>query len=171
MTPELFFAHKEGIKQNMEQNLLFAKATNKVAPNYCYKNEFRSFKVMKGDSLQDIHSALTEVQNALHEARVGSMVGKCGKPRIIIEEITERPHCTTYFKGTDYQVVVPVLRPYIDLKQVEYEMKEYVISLLRNPKDPSWYIFNLKCEVLKLFKDGKITWDDVVSAHKEDCDV
>lgn len=48
------------------------------------------------------------------------------------------------------------------------KLKETVHKALRGIMGLSKYSY-IDCKLMQLFKDGKLSWEDLVKAHKEDC--
>jgi len=155
MTKDIFFAHKQGIEENMKENLIFAKATGKPAKKYCYEEEKIIVTVVKECTDSEYGDRIEEVY------QYGLLYGK---PDITF--VTETPHCITKTIGTRYVFKVPKLRSEITEEMVSYRMKKLVRKQLRLTTYE-----HIECKVLALFKEGKISWDMVKEQHGKGCSV
>ncbi len=83
-----------------------------------------------------------------------------------VEQYTERGYCIDSFVGTKYIFVHRVLVDEVTEQMVQKRMRKFVVRQLGLK-----YEHHLKCEVMKLFKEGKISWDDVIAQHTEGCSI
>ena len=153
MTKEIFFAHKEGIAEAMRSALIMSKHRGYALHSYCLTHDTITVCVLKDDT---------------DEAKIGKLkeVNKyCelyGAPSI--HDSTEKPNCVSYFRGTYYAFRKPKLRDKIEDTQIEQKMR----TLVR--KELGLHVYqDLECKVMALFKEGHISWDEVMEQHGKAC--
>jgi hypothetical protein len=153
MILEQFNKLVENIRNSLERKLEVSRQTGKLYPAVT-KKVIEKFQLLDGASTEEILSLMREVTN-LAEHTNGT--------------ITHQTYETSagrvgYYSHTNYYVAYASLIDEVDDNLV----KETVQKALKNIIGlESWQY--LDCRVMQLFKDGKIDWETVVKAHKEDC--
>lgn len=163
-----FLEHKAKIKQSLQANLLKDK-----------KAYSRGGKSFRKDSLKlclDFITISADSKTLVKDIQqLNSLIGGTRLTDIEVkaEAQTKYEHCSTVFVGTKYTVSWYELRDEIEDKQVEAHMKNYVKKMIERDIKKIYnhtpYGIFLECKVMKLYKEGKIKWEDVVRLHKEEC--
>lgn len=151
-----FNAHKQGIRENMESNLIwdkYHKNLNRASSTY---PECRDIEIKFDDSQEDVSSRMTVLSKMI---KAGVKVTQC--------EITEQPYCTERTVGVRYSYEIPKLRSFIEEYQVITDMKKFIQDKIRREINNE-YVY-LECKVMDLFKSGAINWETVLESHGKDC--
>jgi len=150
-----FKAHKQGIKENMEQNLIHAKATdNREAPDYCFTKQYETIEIHKSIKGEDL---LHQLERVTQLAKHGTLTQR-GK--------TKQEGRYDFYNSIDYIVTTKHFRQTIGDDQVEEAMKD----LVKKAMGLRSYDY-LNCQVMAIYKKGEITWQEATQAHKEDCNL
>ena len=97
---------------------------------------------------------------------------KVFKPdRITSYKIEKAYHGWSEVIGTKYTLVKEVQCTVITDKLVKEKTMRAVANIIKKDTNGKYSYFKPKCEVMELFKKGKITWDDVLEAHINDCEI
>ena len=84
--------------------------------------------------------------------------------------ITVNSNCRKEFIGTKYLITYKVLRYEIDDSQVNKHLRTFISKALTGTKSTHfWERVVPDCKLIKLFRQGKLSWDDCVSAHNSNC--
>jgi len=101
--------------------------------------------------------------------------GKCRDFKIGLDvERNVCKTCWTYKNGETlyYNVSRSVFIPKFELPQVITKLtKQKVIQKIAKALDRETYNISLDCKVMQLYKDRKITWDDVLKSHNSSCGI
>ena len=151
-----FEAHKIGIRENMEQNLIWDKYHGTLKHKSSIETNVKSLSIMFDEE---------------HKAYLGKMqfITKLLTQGVKVEmdEISETPYCTKRMVGVRYSYPVRSLREEISDRQVTTAMRRFIHSKIN--KDAGKRIDNIDCKVMDLFKAGKIDWTTVVESHSVNC--
>jgi len=155
MQLHIFKAHKQGISENMEQNLIHAKATdNREAPDYCFTKQYETIEIHKSIEGEDL---LHQLERGVELAKHGTLKAR-GR--------TKQEGRYDFYNSIDYTVTTKHFRTHIEDEQVEEVMK----ALVKKAMGLRSYDY-LNCQVMAIYKRGEITWQEATQAHKEDCNL
>ncbi len=149
-----FKAHYQGIEEAMKSTLIMSKALNRPLATYCEKLETETVSIHKADSeeelrrKQELISALTLKANTT----------------MSINGYTKQKGRYDFFHFLEYRFETKVIRTNIHKNQIEEAMKKLVKKAIGIQS----YSY-LNCQVMALYKQELIGWDEVVKAHKEEC--
>ena len=73
--------------------------------------------------------------------------------------------------GTNYTLVREEYATEINEPLVKAKTMSAVANIIRRDTNGLYYSIRPKCEVMELFKAGKISWEDVIEAHLKDCEI
>ena len=151
-----FKAHKQGIRENMESNLLWDKyhGTSKHSTSKDYDVEIIEIKF--DDDRVEIATKMEQLSNLY---QVGTSIE--------ITDMTEQPHCHRYMVGTRYSYRSYYLRDEITDRQVTKAMQKFMTAKIRSETGRKYV--DMDCKVMDLFKDGLIDWNTVLQSHGKDC--
>lgn len=168
MTLEAFKKHKLLIRESLERNL--AKdilMVNNGVQTYREDSVITRYKEIKILKEDNIVLKLKKLDKEINKLRAVSGV------TISQRAITKMEHCHKSFEGTLFTVYYKELRTSITDKQVEDIMRKYVSKMLTSIEKRNtgyiWERVSVDCKVMDLFKQGKISWEDCVEAHKIEC--
>lgn len=151
-------AHKQGIKETMEQNLIWDKYHGTMKHKSSIYTEIKTISILFDE----------EPEEALAKMKIiTSMLDKGLK--VEQHEISEVSYCTKYLRGVRYAYTTKVLRDKISVRQVEVHMRNLILAKLNT--DATNAIRNVDCKVMALFKADKIDWQTAVESHEGDCEV
>ena len=159
MTLEQFLGQKEAIKDNLEWLLVEAKHMQSLGGTH-FRSCLTKYKTVTMLVRMSYKYAEDDIKRLMTYKRAFPNV------QMIVYPQTKREYCQTEFVGTYYEFKHYHLVDEITEKMVKDRMMEFVKSKLGMK---SWE--TLDCQVMQFFKQGKITWEDVVSAHKEGCSI
>ena len=151
-----FNAHKQGIRENMESNLIwdkYHKNLNRASSTY---PECRDIEIKFDDSPEKVSDNMIVISHLLRDG-----------VKVTQREITEQPYCTERTVGVEYFYEVPKLRNFIEEYQVITAMKKFMQDKIRREINNE-YVY-LDCKVMDLFKSGAINWETVLESHGNDC--
>ena len=153
---DTFNAHKQGIRENMESNLLWDKhhGTNKHSTSKDYNVEIIEIKF--NDDRIEIAAKMEQLSN-LYQVGIS----------IEISEIAEQPNCHRYMIGTRYSYRSYYFRNEITDRQVTRAMQKFMTAKIRSETGRKYV--DMDCKVMDLFKDGLIDWNTVLQSHGKDC--
>ncbi len=150
-----FKAHKQGIRENMEANLIWDSYHGTMKHKSSIETSVKYVEILFTDTADDVYDNMKTIT-----ALIGQGI------KVEQYEITETPYCTKYMKGVRYSYPVKTLRTEITDRQVTTAMRHLIQSKIN--RDVGKYS-NIDCRVMDLFKAGKIDWDTVIESHKGDC--
>jgi len=153
---DTFKAHKQGIRENMESNLIWDKYHGTKKHKSSTYVEYDDVIIKFDDEPEEIALKMQIVTNLY---KLGHKVNQ--------EELIEQPYCTRHMVGVRYAYETDILRSHIDDRQVTNAMREFVTNKIRLETN-SKYV-ELECKVMDLFKAGIIDWEMVIESHKRDC--
>jgi hypothetical protein len=134
---------KVNLSQKLEQP--YAIALNKATATFTLNDNDSAEQQLQ--TLQEVTSFAKEVNGSISHTSHDDGKGRVGY----------YDHTTFSIKYLERITEVP-----------ESLVKSSVHKALRSIMGLSKYSY-IKCEIMQLFKDGKIDWEAVVKAHKEDC--
>ena len=151
-----FKAHKQGIKENLKANLIWDKHHNNMDREDSLIYDREVIEVLYDDEPGAVQDKLLAISN---------YINKCYE--VSQQEITKQQYRTTYSIGTKYTILIPKLVDVIGDRHVESKMRAFIkLQISKELGDP---IYTVRCEVMELFKQERISWDDVLIAHTVDC--
>ena len=153
-----FNAHKQGIREAMESNLIWDKHHGTISHNTSRESKTNYIEVKFDEDRSDIATKMEQISN-LYKDGVA----------VKISDITEQPNCYRYMIGTRYSYEVYSIRDEITDRQVSRAMKELMIKKIRSETGRKYV--DLDCKVMDLFKDGLIDWNTVLQSHGKDCSI
>ena len=153
-----FNAHKIGIRENMESNLIWDKYHGTMKHKTSTFPEHKNVEILFSDAPADA-AIKHELVSMLYADGVN----------VNVEEVTEQPYCTRYMIGTKYNYEVDMLRDEITDRQVSQSMKRYILDRIRLETGRQYV--QVECKVMDLFKDGLIDWNTVLESHGKDCSI
>jgi len=153
-----FNAHKQGIRENMEQNLIWDKYHGTMKHKSSIATTLKFVKLRFDAPPEETIDKMEFITKLLRE---GTEVGKQG--------MTEQPYCTTYTVGVTYNYNAETIRDEITDTQVTIAMQNFIKNKLTREIGRKQY--DLDCRVMELFKTGKIDWETVVESHQHDCEL
>jgi len=151
-----FEAHKQGIRENMEQNLIWDKYHGTLKHKSSIKTEARFIRIKFDDTPEDILNSMEQVTWLMRDGI-----------KVEQNEISEQPYCTKRLIGVSYSYEHKSIREEITDRQVTTAMRHLIHKKLN--ADAGQRVQNIDCRVMDLFKAGKIDWDTVIESHKGDC--
>lgn len=153
MTLEQFNKLKEDTKKNLEYKLALSK--QKIVPYKVVTEEItEKFQLLSG--------AEAKIQLETLEAVVTFAKATNGNISHIIFETTSGR--VGYYSHTNYYVKYDRVVDAITEKMVKKSVHKALVSIMGLTTHNS-----IDCKLMQLFKDGEITWEALVKAHKEDC--
>ena len=153
-----FKAHKQGIRENMESNLIWDKYHGTISHNSSREGEIKFIEIKFNDKVAEIADKMEQLSN-LYKDGVA----------VEISEMIEQPYCTRHMVGTRYSHNVYTIRDEITERQVTRAMKKFMIKKIRN--ETGRQHVDLDCKVMDLFKDGLIDWNTVLQSHGKNCSI
>jgi len=164
MTLEQFNAHKEQIRTNLQEHLaidrlLYSKGQHSGFRKNSLKKKFINIEIKhKECNIKKLTALTTLLEIKNRELKVDNLMeyGTCS--------------CKNKVVGVRYTIEWDEIREEIEEAQVEVIMKAYIFKLLNIHNKFPWN-FTLDCKVMKLFKEGKIDWDETIKSHNEDCNI
>ncbi len=154
--PKTFQAHKQGIRENMEANLLWDTFHGTMKHKSSIETSVKYVEI-KFD--EEPPAVLGKMEFVAGMIRDGIKVDQYA--------ITEKPYCTTYMRGVRYHYPVKTLRTEISDRQVTTAMRHLIHKKINT--DVGQRVSNIDCRVMDLFKAGKIDWPTVIESHKGSC--
>ena len=151
-----FKAHKQGIKENLKANLIWDKHHNNMDREDSLIYDRKVIEVLYDEEPRAVQDKLLAISNYINKGY-----------EVRIEEMTKHQYRTTYSIGTKYTILIPKLADFIGDRHVESKMRDFI--KLQIGKDLGYNIYTVRCEVLELFNQERISWDDVLIAHTVDC--
>ncbi len=155
---DTFNAHKQGIREAMEANLIWDKHHGTISHNSSRESETNYIEVKFDEDRSDIASKMEQISN-LYKDGVA----------VKISDIIEQPNCYRYMIGTRYSYAVYSIRDEITDRQVSRAMKTLMQDKIRSETGRKYV--DLDCKVMDLFKDGLIDWNTVLQSHGKDCSI
>ena len=153
---DTYKAHKQGIRENMESNLIWDKYHGTMKHKTSSYPEHKQVEILFNDAPAD----------AAIKYELVAMLYANGT-KVEVTEITEQPYCTTYTIGTRFVYEVPTIRTHITDRQVEQAMKLLIRNKIRKATGRDYV--QVECKVMDFFKTGVIDWNQVIKSHEEDC--
>lgn len=153
MTLEQFNRLIKKTKESLERKLEVSRKTGKLYPSVT-KNVQEKFQLLDGASTEETLSLMKAVVE-LAEHTGGTII------HMTYETSVGR---VGYYSHTNYYVTYTTVVDEISDQLV----KDTVQKAIRNMMGLSPWRY-LDCKVFQLFREGKISWEDVVKSHKEDC--
>jgi hypothetical protein len=155
MTVEQFNKLMEDIRKGLERKLEKSKQMGILYPAVMTEVE-EKFQLMDGASTEEILSMMREVI-ALAEHTGGT----------ITHRTFETSHGRIgYYSHTCYYVLYSTL---VD-EVTDAMVKQVAQKVLRRKLGLSTWKY-LDCKIFQLFREGKISWEDVAKLHKENCNI
>jgi len=154
--PKTFQAHKQGIRENMEANLLWDTFHGTMKHKSSIETSVKFIEILFTDSPDDVYDNMRTIT---------TLIGRGIK--VDQYEISERPYCTTYMRGVRYHYPVKTLRTEITDRQVTTAMRHLIHKKIN--ADAGQRVSDIDCRVMDLFKAGKIDWPTVIESHKGSC--
>ena len=153
---DTFKAHKQGIREAMESNLIWDKYHGTISHNSSRESEIKYIEIKFDDEVAEIADKMEQLSN-LYKDGVA----------VEISDITEQPNCYRYMVGTRYSHKVYTIRDEITERQVTRAMKKLTTKLIRSETGRKYV--DMDCKVMDLFKDGLIDWNTVLQSHGKEC--
>ena len=153
---DTFFAHKQGIRGRMEENLIWDKYHNTLKHKSSVETTQKSIEILFDDKPEDVLNSMATLNRLLLDG-----------VKVDMYEISETPYCTKYMKGVRYRYETHSIRESISDRQVETAMRHLIHKKIN--ADAGQRVSNIDCRVMNLFKAGKIDWPTVIESHKGDC--
>lgn len=159
MTLDQFKSRKQAIQENLEWLLVQAKLEEQLGGKH-----FRRCVMKINEVTIEIRQKAEYVEKDIQKF----ITYKLAFPNALVEvhKHTERDYCYDNFVGTYYKFQHLVLVDEITEPMVQKRMRKFVARQMGVK-----YAHNLKCEVMQLFKEGKISWDDAKALHLEGCKI
>jgi len=154
MTKEEFFAHKAQTIRTMDYMLELSRTHNKPLTEYAKEYDKKRIIIKRDADEDELRETMLDIAIMMDKPKtVMSMRGE-----------TKQSGRYDYFNYIEYSFKTLVVKHEIEAYQVEDMMKLWVKQKLGlNSYD------YLECQVMQLFKDGTIEWEDVIKAHKGAC--
>lgn len=153
MTLEQFNKLIKKTKESLERKLESGRKTGKLYPSVTKVVE-EKFQLVDGASTEETLSLMKAVVE-LAEHTGGTITHQT------FETSSGR---VGYYSHTNYYVKYKVLVDEVTDSMVKKDTKKALLNIMG--LSPWGY---LDCKVFQLFREGKISWEDVVKSHKEDC--
>ena len=154
--PKTFKAHKQGIRENMEANLIWDSYHGTMKHKSSIETSVKYVEIKFDEEPPAVLGKMEFIAGMIREGI-----------KIDQYEITETPYCTKYMKGVRYSYPVKTLRTEITDRQVTTAMRHLIHKKIN--ADAGQRVQNIDCRVMDLFKAGKIDWDTVIESHKGHC--
>ncbi len=151
-----FNAHKQGIREAMEANLIWDKHHGTMSHNSSRDYNYMSIEVKFDDEPAHVAEKMQMVVDIIKDGT-----------KVELEEVTEQPLCHRYMTGIRYNYKKYHIRDEITDRQVSRAMKKLMIKKIRNETGRKYV--DMDCKVMDLFKDGLIDWNTVLQSHGKDC--
>ncbi len=151
-----FNAHKQGIREAMEANLIWDKHHGTISHNSSRESETNYIEILFDDDKSEVAPKVEQLSN-LYKDGVA----------VTISEMSEQPHCHRYMVGTRYSYEIYTIRDEITDRQVTRAMQKFMTAKIRRETGRNYV--DLDCKVMDLFKDGLIDWTTVLQSHGKDC--
>ena len=151
-----FNAHKQGIREAMESNLIWDKHHGTISHNSSRESEIKFIEIKFDDQVAEIADKMEQLSNLYRDGVA-----------VEINEMTEQPNCYRYMVGTRYSHKVYTIRTHITDRQVTRAMKSLMTTKIRSETGRKYV--DMDCKVMDLFKDGLIDWNTVLQSHGKDC--
>jgi hypothetical protein len=150
MTVDQFDQLKQAIEHTLNRKLELSRSLSK--PYSCAaETEQQTFEVYDDDN------QLNMLKQVIDFAKQHNGV--------VSHNIVEKsPGRIGYYSHTEYRVTYTKLYDNVS----KAHLKRIVHTALRGIMKLDRWSY-IKCDIMQLFKDGKIDWDTVVLAHKTDC--
>jgi len=153
-----FNAHKQGIRETMESNLIWDKHHGTISHSTSRDYNYLTIEVKFDDEPEHVAEKMAMVVDLIKDGTTVKM-----------EEITEQPHCHRYMTGIRYNYKQYHIRDEITDRQVSRAMKTLMQDKIRSETGRKYV--DMDCKVMDLFKDGLIDWDTVLQSHGKDCSI
>jgi len=153
-----FNAHKQGIREAMESNLIWDKHHGTMSHNSSRDYDCMSIEILFDDEPAHVAEKMQMVVDLIKDGTA-----------VKLDEISEQPHCHRYMTGIRYNYKKYHIRDEITDRQVKGAMTNFMTGLIR--KETGRKYVDLDCKVMDLFKDGLIDWNTVLQSHGKDCSI
>ncbi len=153
-----FNAHKQGIREAMESNLIWDKYHGTISHNTSRDYNYLSITVKFDDEPEHIAEKMAMVVDLIKDGT-----------KVELEEIAEQPHCHRYMTGIRYNYKKYHIRDEITDRQVSGAMQKLMTAKIRSETGRKYV--DMDCKVMDLFKDGLIDWSAVLQSHGKDCSI
>jgi len=150
-----FEAHKQGIRENMETNLIWDSYHGTMKHKSSIETSVNYIEIKFDEEPPAVLGKMEFIAGMIRDGL-----------KIDQYEIAETPYCTKYMKGVRYSYTVKTLRTEISDRQVTTAMRHLIQNKIN--KDVGKYS-TIDCRVMDLFKADKIDWDTVIESHRGDC--
>jgi len=154
MKLHIFKAHYQGIEESMRETLTMSKALNRPLKPYCVKLESETVSIHKDNSEEELRRKQELISSLTLKANT----------TMSIKGYTKQDGRYDYFNFLDYRFETEVIREVIHKSQIEEVMKKLVKKAIGIQS----YSY-LNCQVMALYKQELIGWDEVVTAHTKEC--
>ncbi len=156
MTRELFQIHKQNTKNYLNYMLKMSHYLNRPLIEECEDSYITNIST---------HKDATEAEVRRHLAQVQELLAKPNTTLRLVGD-TKQSGRYDFFDSISYRFETEIVKETIEDYQVVESMRNLV---KRHLGLREWA--HLECKVMQLFKDGVIGWEQVVEAHKGDCNL
>ena len=154
MKLHIFKAHYQGIEETMKSTLIMSKALNRPLKDYCEKIETETVSIHKDDNEEELRRKQELISSLTLKANT----------TMSIKGYTKQDGRYDFFNFLEYRFETKVIREVISKNQIEEAMKRLVKKAIGLQS----YSY-LNCQVMALYKQELIGWDEVVTAHTKEC--
>lgn len=153
-------------------NKLYKQTEDNLRANFeLDKLKFERGLPVRRDSLEDVKTTFSfdkDEEDSIEKIKnLNKFLSSVNNPSVDSCPRTKTVYGGYEFIGFEYVVIHKKLKENIDEKAIKSKMKSIVGSILRKSTKQHW--ITPDCAIMELFKQGRISWDDVVLAHTIDC--
>lgn len=152
-------------------NKLYKQTEDNLRANFeLDKLKFERGLPVRRDSLENVRTTFSfdkDDKDSIEKIKnLNEFLSSVNNPSVDSYPRTKTVYGGYEFIGFEYLVTHKKLKENMDEKAIKAKMKSIVGNILRKSTK---YWTTPDCAIMELFKQGKISWDDVVLAHTIDC--